>query len=272
MTKRCRTSSQSTCPEGAPERPAPLAGRSLVCPRLLKGEQNDDSEAEIAWTVEWPVSTWQISHISDALRPLTALVERRLFYCLQAVAMAPGRICPTGAGDMQEAEMTADQEITHYLEQGHIIVTTQPEVLATVLGSCVAVCLWDEKLVCGGMNHFLYPRAPHKDEATPRFGNAATIALVRMMEDVGCKREHMVAQIFGGGHAEGQDGESSVGAENVLVARTVLEKKSVRVLSSDVGGSMGRKVVFDVATGHAVVLKVHKVRQTDWVEHVPKVS
>jgi len=56
-----------------------------------------------------------------------------------------------------------------------------------------------------------------------------------------------------------------VGHENVAIARSVLQKKGIAIVSEDVGGNMGRKVVFDTETGQLMTLKVHKIRDSDWM-------
>lgn len=156
------------------------------------------------------------------------------------------------------------ERVSYFVEPGYIYVSRQPTVVATVLGSCVAVCLWDRVLKAGGMNHFLYPRATDAAGATPRYGNAATIGLVRMLLSGGSNVEHLEAQIFGGGRAEGTTGDD-IGRANVEVARKVLARRGIPILSEDVGGTMGRKIVFDLATGEVFVVKVHRIRKTDWV-------
>jgi chemotaxis protein CheD len=52
----------------------------------------------------------------------------------------------------------------------------------------------------------------------------------------------------------------------VEIARKILREKGIAIASEDVGGSVGRKIVFDLATGHVAVLKVHKVRDEDWID------
>lgn len=96
------------------------------------------------------------------------------------------------------------------------------------------------------------------------FGNVAMATLVRIMEDAGCNREDLAAQIFGGGSPD-LNKESNLGDENVRIAREVLERKEITIISEDVGGSMGRKIVFDTETKETVVMKVHKVRDSDWI-------
>jgi chemotaxis protein CheD len=117
---------------------------------------------------------------------------------------------------------------------------------------------------CGGMKHFILPQTNQKEQATPRYGNVAMIALIKLMHEEGCNISTMTAHIIGGGHPEGE--ADGIGAKNVEMARKVLKEKGITILSEDVGGSVGRKIVFDLATGHVAVLKVHKLRTEDWVD------
>ncbi len=160
--------------------------------------------------------------------------------------------------------MNLTQAVSYFVEPGYIYFSTQPASIRTVLGSCVTVCLWDKRLKYGGMTHFLYPRTHVAAQATPRYGNVAIAALLRIMEEAGCRHSDIVAQIFGGAQPA-EDGNQSGGEENVRVAQTVLSRSKITVISQDVGGVMGRKLVFDTGTGHVVVLKVHRVRQSDWL-------
>jgi len=136
----------------------------------------------------------------------------------------------------------------------------------TVLGNCVSVCLWDDVLRYGGMNHFLYPRTKDKESATAMFGNIATKILIRKMYAVGSKPENLAAQIIGGANPEGKS-DSSLGMENVNIARKILQKEKIKIKSEDIGGHLGRKVVFDVNNGHLMVIKVHKIRSSDWMDY-----
>ena len=134
---------------------------------------------------------------------------------------------------------------TYYVEPGYIYFSKKPAMLRAVVGTCVAVCLWDTKLGHGGMNHFLMPKVTERERATPRYGNVAVAALIRIMEEAGSKREHLIAQ-------------------NVLAARESLTRKGIPIVSEDTGGMLGRKIVFDTRTGELAVLKVHQIRDSDW--------
>jgi chemotaxis protein CheD len=156
---------------------------------------------------------------------------------------------------------------THFLEPGYVFFTQESVTIRTVLGSCVAVTMWDRRLRCGGMNHFLYPIVFEKNQATPKYGNVAVSVLIRLMLDAGCKVHDIEAQIIGGAFPKNDRG-TNIGLENVKVARRLLAKRGISVLSEDIGGILGRKLVFDIGTGEVAVLKVHRLRRNDWVKRV----
>ena len=151
----------------------------------------------------------------------------------------------------------------YYVEPGYVYFSKKATLLRAVVGSCVAVCLWDKQRKCGGMNHFIKPLAQDKNDATAVYGNAGITALIKMMEDAGCEKSDVVAHILGGG---APDGESSptLGERNVAAARETLQRKRIAILAEDIGGAIGRKIAFDTATGELAVLKTSNVRTGDW--------
>jgi len=115
----------------------------------------------------------------------------------------------------------------------------------------------------GGMNHFLVPLAQKGKNSTPRFGNVATLALIRLMIQAGSQKKHLEAQIFGGAY-DPERCSKDVGTENVRVARRVLMREGIRLVSEDAGGEKGRKIVFNTGTNEVAVLKVERLRKGDW--------
>ncbi len=140
-----------------------------------------------------------------------------------------------------------------YLIAGEIGVRHAPASLITVLGSCVAVCLWSAQLRIGGMNHYLLPLATHADNSFLG-GNLAISALVEAMEEAGCERRQLIAKVFGGAHS-GKHAWNG-GAENILMAWSELRKARIGITAADVGGRAGRRICFDVANGHVYVSKL----------------
>ena len=152
---------------------------------------------------------------------------------------------------------------TYFVEPGYVYFSKNATVLRAVVGSCVAVCLWDKQNKCGGMNHFIKPSTDKQDDATPVYGNAGITALVRMMEDAGCETANVVAHILGGGAPEGET-SPTLGEQNVAAARQTLSRKRIAIMAEDTGGPLGRKIAFDTGTGELAVLKTANVRTGDW--------
>ncbi len=139
-----------------------------------------------------------------------------------------------------------------YLHAGQVHASTDPSSVVTVLGSCVAVCLFDLQSGVGGMNHFLLPHATIREQS-PRFGGFAMARLLEEVLKLGANREHLQAKIFGGACVIDVFKARNLGTENVEVAVKALQEAGVLVAEHDVGGQHGRKVVFHTDTGAAWV-------------------
>jgi chemotaxis protein CheD len=153
----------------------------------------------------------------------------------------------------------------YFLKPGYIYVPTIPTVISTVLGSCVAVCLWDTKQECGGMNHFLYPFTRNPDKATAQYGNVATTTLIRLMLDEGSSKKALEAQIFGGACPDRGPSEAvEISRKNIAVAQRILCKNGIPIVSEDVGGNKGRKVIYNTLDNEVMSVKVGRLRESDW--------
>ena len=72
-----------------------------------------------------------------------------------------------------------------FLLPGEYCAVNEPTRIVTLLGSCVAVCLWDRWKKVAGMNHFMLPTEPQSDRANTRYGDAAIDALIKSMAQLG---------------------------------------------------------------------------------------
>ena len=151
----------------------------------------------------------------------------------------------------------------YFLEPGYILVATEPTCISAVLGSCVSVCIYDRKRKCGGMNHFRFPFTDDRKRATALYGNVSTLSLIQMMLDNGSQEEYLEAQLFGGAQNQ-KVSQEDIGIENIGAAQKVLCRCNIRIVSEDVGGLMGRKVVFNTETAELAVFRVQKLRKEDW--------
>lgn len=156
----------------------------------------------------------------------------------------------------------------YHLHPGYIYYSSENTAIRTIVGNSVAVCIWDREKRRGGMNHFLFPFIDKVDKSTPKYGNVATIALLKTLQKAGSHPDNLMAQIVGG--ATYKKSFENIGEKNVAIARKVLRKYNIPIVSEDIGGEMGRKVIFDLKTGELLVVKVHKIRESDWVKEIPQ--
>lgn len=146
--------------------------------------------------------------------------------------------------------MRTSLQITTVL-QGEVAISSDPEVVfGTVLGSCIAVCMFDKTAGVGGMNHFLLPggEASGQDGDTAlRFGINAMERLVNGILKAGGKREALQCKAFGGGAVLAS--MSDVGAENVAFLQHYLRTEGLECTSFSFGGFKARRIRFWPCTG-----------------------
>jgi chemotaxis protein CheD len=146
-----------------------------------------------------------------------------------------------------------DKHTKHYLIPGKIFVAAQPFAISTIVGSSVVLCLWDSASQIGGANHFMLPEGPEDSENATRYANVANPALLQQMLSLGADANNLVARIFGGSLSTirfGNEGER-LGDRNVQAVTHFLNMNGIRLVQSEVGGTHGRKLVFQTDDGRA---------------------
>jgi chemotaxis protein CheD len=130
-------------------------------------------------------------------------------------------------------------------------------MLSTILGSCVAACLRDERIGIGGMNHFLLPESngnTNDPAAAARYGAHAMELLINAILRAGGKRESMSAKVFGG--ARMFDDLQNIGGNNAAFAERFLRCEGIPIVASDLGGRSARRIHYWPSTGKALVRTV----------------
>jgi chemotaxis protein CheD len=136
----------------------------------------------------------------------------------------------------------------YFLLPSMLYAERQPLIMQTVLGSCVAVCLYDTLLEFGGMNHFMLPVWNDQGLASAKYGNIATERLIEKMITLGAKQSRMVAKVFGGANQVMHANVYEIGRRNTEIALEVLDRYKITVLKSDLGGTRGRKLLYWTST------------------------
>lgn len=141
-----------------------------------------------------------------------------------------------------------------FIHVGQIHVDHAPGAISTVLGSCVAVCLYDPASGIGGMNHDLLPFWNGNGLQSPKFGNIAIPKLIEAMRTHGANQKTMEAKLFGGASMHALNCDSMmIGHKNILVARQVLKEYNIPIIAEDVGGELGRKVQLNLDGGKVLM-------------------
>jgi chemotaxis protein CheD len=160
---------------------------------------------------------------------------------------------------------TEESIIKHFLYPSAIIVSTEPCEITTILGSCVAVCIFDPVRALGGMNHYMLPLWNGNELESPKYGNVAIDKLISKILILGCKPRNLIAKVFGGSEVLSNQNNTQfhIGRGNIEIAMEILQDKKIPVVSSSLGGKFGRKIVFRTHTGEVrhLYIKNEHIRQ-----------
>lgn len=138
------------------------------------------------------------------------------------------------------------------LPPGEFYVTSDAdEVITTILGSCVAVCIRDKKIGVGGMNHFLLA-SPSSGitSLSNRYGSYAMEQLINSILKQGGRKSDFEIKVFGGSNLF--KNMNKVGSNNIQFIREYLKKEDFNIESEDVGGEIPRKIFYWPKTGKVV--------------------
>jgi len=137
---------------------------------------------------------------------------------------------------------------------GEYYATNRNARIRTLLGSCVAACLFDSESGVIGMNHFLLSNRRYAKNLpvclseAGRYGIHAMELLINEMLQNGARRGNLRAKAFGGGTmyrvSATQDNYFCVGDVNVRFIREFLKNEDIPLIAEDLGGETLRVVHF----------------------------
>lgn len=143
---------------------------------------------------------------------------------------------------------------------GDYYVSTQPdEMLATILGSCVAACIRDPIMGIGGMNHFLLPGSEGMITTTgdaARYGVYAMESLINGILKAGGHKDRLEIKVFGGGNV--LNNSTKIGSKNAAFIRDFLKREGFRITSEDLEGDQPRRVHYYPDTGKVMMRKLNR--------------
>jgi len=137
-----------------------------------------------------------------------------------------------------------------YLKQGELAIVSGDTKVFTILGSCVAVVLWDEQTKIGGVNHYLLPTWSNKGLPDLRYGDVAITELHDKTILSGAVKRRMVAKVYGGASMLKLDNPTfNIGQRNIEMAFEKLKQLNIPISEVITGGNLGRKILFDPQNG-----------------------
>ena len=154
------------------------------------------------------------------------------------------------------------KEVT-VIQPGDFYASGDDKIISTLLGSCVAVCLYDTVNCISGMNHFMLPGRINKsdilDDESAKFGTIAIRNLLIHLYKIGARKEHLIAKIFGGGHIiDNIIEKKGIPFDNIRLAKLYMEIEDIPIVDIDVGDIYTRKIFMDVRSGKVFLKKITK--------------
>jgi chemotaxis protein CheD len=154
-----------------------------------------------------------------------------------------------------------EQEVVT-IHPGEYYACREDTIISTILGSCVAVGLYDPSEGAGGLNHFMLPGEVAREDLikspNAKYGMYAMELLVNELMKLGVKKREIKAKVFGGGSVLKLPGAGSmrIPRSNIDFAFDYLAREGIPVLSSDVGGQEPRKIFFFSRTGKVLLKRI----------------
>lgn len=153
------------------------------------------------------------------------------------------------------------------ISQGEFAVSSEPgSVISTILGSCVATCLWDRTAGVGGMNHILVAQTNIGGVVNDYSGVNAMELLINALVRKGAQRDRLQAKVFGG--AKMVEGLSDIGRANGSFAVKFLELENIPCLGQSLGGTSARHIRFFPNEGRVMQKTVATPVETEVVQPV----
>lgn len=137
-----------------------------------------------------------------------------------------------------------------FLLPGEYRISEQQEIVETLVGSCVCVCLYNTKTGQAAMNHFLLDSpAGEIDRDIGKYGSTATEYIIKALIKFDPIQGHYRGQIFGGAAViKTSSNEYNIGQKNIDIVRKILTAHRIRIIREEIGGTRGRRVRFDTST------------------------
>ena len=170
--------------------------------------------------------------------------------------------------------LNTDLPVIH-LKPGELYFSEKPELIFTLLGSCISIIMYSPRYRQAAICHSLLPQDLNSCEGKSKAGNFKYLdQSFNTMYDWfirrGIKNHEITVKVFGGGDVIQGKGSGygvdvnnkTVGARNIDAALTYVRGKNLNVAAVDVGGESGRQVFLYSHTGEVLLKRLKKTETT----------
>jgi chemotaxis protein CheD len=156
-----------------------------------------------------------------------------------------------------------------YLQPGEMFFAREPTIIRTLLGSCVSVAFWSERLGIGALCHAMLPRCPEgysrglSPEVGYRYVDYCIRDLARKFDELGAHRSDVQVKVFGGADVLFCETETlarpTVGSLNCDSALDILGEEGFQLKASSMRGKSGLTIQFNTGNGE---IRLRRLKHT----------
>ncbi len=160
------------------------------------------------------------------------------------------------------------------LKPAELFISERPSIVRTVLGSCVSVTMFDRRLGISAICHALLPRSDESSELDShtsgpyKYVNSVVPLMVQRLRNYGVEIDDLEVKLFGGADMmtarTGRPNYHPVGKSNIDAVIQAITAQNLQVKVSDVGGHMGRKILFYTHTGEVLLKRIKSGTEPKW--------
>jgi chemotaxis protein CheD len=136
---------------------------------------------------------------------------------------------------------------------GQAVVASEPTRLTTILGSCIALTMYSPQRRLGMLSHIVLPHSAGSIATPAKFADTAVPHMISTLKEHGVRPGELIAKIAGGACMFGDGKFMQIGDSNVQATQKALEAAGIRIAGQNVGGTLGRRICFDLSTGCVTV-------------------
>jgi chemotaxis protein CheD len=162
-----------------------------------------------------------------------------------------------------------------FLKPGELHITRNPELVITVLGSCLSITMFNRRRGFAGISHCLLPHcgslnACDRDCSIKfKYVDCSIRQMAAVFDRHDIPRDEIEVKCFGGAdmftRKNTKPERVSIGRQNIDMAEKILLREGLTLRAKDVGGVQGRKILFYTHTGEVLLKRLSAVNDPDLI-------